>query len=140
MNSRIQFFSEDINFIFKNKIQTRNWLAKVIEKENKGLLNINYIFCSDEFLLELNKKYLNHSTLTDILTFPDDSVNGKISGDIYISIERIRENSEKYTHPFDKELHRVMVHGVLHLLGYKDKTKNEKETMTLKEDYYLKKI
>ena len=140
MNSRIQFFSEDINFIFKNKIQTRNWLAKVIEKENKGLLNINYIFCSDEFLLELNKKYLNHSTLTDILTFPDDSVNGKISGDIYISIERIRENSEKYTQPFDKELHRVMVHGVLHLLGYKDKTKNEKETMTLKEDYYLKKI
>ena len=140
MNSRIQFFSEDINFIFKNKIQTRNWLAKVIEKENKGLLNINYIFCSDEFLLELNKKYLNHSTLTDILTFPDDSVSGKISGDIYISIERIRENSEKYTHPFDKELHRVMVHGVLHLLGYKDKTKNEKETMTLKEDYYLKKI
>jgi len=140
VNSRIQFFSEDINFIFKNKIQTRNWLAKVIEKENKGLLNINYIFCSDEFLLELNKKYLNHSTLTDILTFPDDSVNGKISGDIYISIERIRENSEKYTHPFDKELHRVMVHGVLHLLGYKDKTKNEKETMTLKEDYYLKKI
>jgi rRNA maturation RNase YbeY len=140
VNSRIQFFSEDINFIFKNKIQTRNWLAKVIEKENKGLLNINYIFCSDEFLLELNKKYLNHSTLTDILTFPDDSVSGKISGDIYISIERIRENSEKYTHPFDKELHRVMVHGVLHLLGYKDKTKNEKETMTLKEDYYLKKI
>ena len=140
MNSRIQFFSEDINFIFKNKIQTRNWLAKVIEKENKGLLNINYIFCSDEFLLELNKKYLNHSTLTDILTFPDDSVSGKTSGDIYISIERIRENSEKYTQPFDKELHRVMVHGVLHLLGYKDKTKNEKETMTLKEDYYLKKI
>jgi rRNA maturation RNase YbeY len=140
VNSRIQFFSEDINFIFKNKIQTRNWLAKVIEKENKGLLNINYIFCSDEFLLELNKKYLNHSTLTDILTFPDDSVSGKISGDIYISIERIRENSEKYTQPFDKELHRVMVHGVLHLLGYKDKTKNEKETMTLKEDYYLKKI
>jgi probable rRNA maturation factor len=140
VNSRIQFFSENINFIFKNKIQTRNWLAKIIEEENKGLLNINYIFCLDEFLLELNKKYLNHSTLTDILTFPDDSVNGKISGDIYISIERIRENSEKYAQSFDKELHRVMVHGVLHLLGYKDKTKKEKETMTLKEDYYLKKI
>jgi probable rRNA maturation factor len=115
-------------------------MANVIKEENKILKNINYIFCSDEFLVGLNIKYLNHSTLTDILTFPDDSVTGRISGDIYISIERIRENSKKYVQPFEKELHRVMVHGVLHLLGYRDKTKSEKETMTLKEDYYLKKI
>jgi rRNA maturation RNase YbeY len=115
-------------------------MMNVITEEKKVLKNINYIFCSDEFLLEFNKKYLNHSTFTDILTFPDDSVSGRISGDIYISIDRIRENSEKYAQPFEKELHRVMVHGVLHLLGYMDKTKSQKETMTLKEDYYLNKF
>lgn len=140
MNSRILFFSESINFILKNKIRARNWITNVIEEENKELLNINFIFCRDEYLLELNKKYLNHSTLTDILTFPDYQVEEKISGDIYISIERVRENAEKFAQPFEKELHRVMVHGVLHLLGYKDKSRTDKETMKMKEDYYLDKI
>jgi len=109
----------------------------VIREENYSRLSINYIFCTDEYLSELNNKYLHHNTFTDILTFPDYSNPRKISGDIYISIERIRENAEKFQQPFSRELARVMVHGALHLLGYKDKTAKEREEMTWKEDYYL---
>jgi probable rRNA maturation factor len=140
VNSNIRFFSEEINFTFKKKIKTRNWLSNVIREENNSPQNINYIFCSDEYLLELNKKYLHHNTFTDILTFPDLSNSKKISGDIYISIERTKENAEKYQQTFDKELARIMVHGILHLLGYKDKAPEDKELMTLKEDYYLTKF
>lgn len=140
MNSNIRFFSEEINFTLKNKLKTRNWLAYVIREEKNSPLNINYIFCSDKYLSELNKKYLHHNTFTDILTFPDLSNSKKISGDIYISIERIQENAENYLQLVDNELARVMVHGILHLLGYKDKTPRDKEIMTRKEDYYLDKL
>ncbi len=140
MNSSIQFFSEEVTFILREKIKTRNWLTNVIREENNTLLNINYIFCSDNYLLELNKKYLHHNSLTDIITFPDLTHTGKVSGEIYISVERIKENAGKYLQSFDKELQRVMVHGMLHLLGYKDKTKKGKILMTSKEDYYLNKI
>jgi probable rRNA maturation factor len=137
VNSNIRFFSEEIDFTFKNKIKTRSWLTNVIREENYSRLSINYIFCTDEYLSELNNKYLHHNTFTDILTFPDYSNPRKISGDIYISIERIRENAEEFRQPFGRELARVMVHGALHLLGYKDKTAKEREEMTRKEDYYL---
>jgi rRNA maturation RNase YbeY len=140
VNSSIRFFSEEITFILRNKIKIRNWLTNVVLEENNTLLNINYIFCSDNYLLELNKKYLHHNSLTDIITFPELTHAGKVSGDIYISVERIRENAGKYMQSFEKELQRVMVHGVLHLLGYKDKTQTDKISMTLKEDYYLNKI
>ena len=140
MNSSIRFFSEEVPFILKNKIKIRNWLANVIREENKIVLNINYIFCSDNYLLELNKKYLHHDSLTDIITFPELIYTGKVSGDIYISVERIKENAGQYLQSFDKELQRVMVHGVLHLLGYKDKSRKNKLLMTLKEDYYLNKL
>jgi probable rRNA maturation factor len=140
VNSNIRFFSEEINFTFKKKIRTRNWLTNVIREENNSPLNINYVFCSDEYLSELNKKYLHHYTFTDILTFPDFSNPKKISGDIYISVERTKENAEKFQQAFDKELARVMVHGILHLLGYNDKTPKDRELMTRKEDYYLDKI
>ena len=140
MNSNIRFFSEEINFTLKKKTVTRNWLTDVIREELKTPLNINYIFCTDEYLSELNKKYLNHTTLTDIITFPEISNPKKISGEIYISVDRIKENAEQYQETFDNELARVMVHGILHLLGYKDKTPFEKELMTSKEDYYLKKF
>ena len=140
MNSKIRFFFEEINFTLKKKTVTRNWLTNVLREEYKTPLHINYIFCTDVYLSELNKKYLNHSTFTDIITFPDLSHSKKISGDIYISVERIKENAEKYEQTFDTELARVMVHGVLHLLGYKDKTPDEKELMTQKEDYYLNKL
>ena len=140
MNSSIRFFSEEVRFILKNKIKIRNWLANVIREENKIVLNINYIFCSDNYLLELNKKYLHHDSLTDIITFPELIHAGIVSGDIYISVERIKENAGQYLQSFDKELQRVMVHGVLHLLGYKDKSRKNKLLMTLKEDYYLNKL
>ena len=140
MKYSIRFFSEEIDFILKDKIRVRNWLKKVIAEENQGPFQISYIFCSDGYLLELNKKFLNHSTLTDILTFPDTTPSGEESGEIYISIDRIRENASKFKQPFEKELYRVMVHGILHLSGYKDKSGNEKKLMTMKEDYYLHKI
>jgi len=137
VNSNIRFFSEEIKFTFKKKIKTKNWLTNVIRKENKVLENINLIFCSDIYLSDLNKKYLHHNTFTDTITFLDYSNPEKISGDIYISVERIEDNAGKYFQDFDTELARVMVHGVLHLLGYKDKTPAERESMTRKEDYYL---
>ena len=123
-----------------DRSRIRHWLVTVIDEEKKGPLNINYIFCSDTYLQDLNEKFLNHKSLTDILTFPDLTPGGKKSGDIFISIDRIKENAEKYFQPFEKELHRVMVHGALHLLGYDDKSKTDKALMTLKEDYYLYKF
>jgi probable rRNA maturation factor len=140
VNSDIRFFSEEINFKFKNKGKTRIWLAKVVTEEMNSPGHINYIFCSDNYLAELNKQFLHHNTYTDIITFPDLSNPKKISGDIYISVERIKENAEKYHQLFEKELARVMVHGMLHLLGYKDKTHEDKQLMTRKEDYYLDKL
>jgi probable rRNA maturation factor len=137
VNSKIRFFSEETNFIFRNKLKTRRWLYDVVREESGFPLNINFIFCSDEYLLSLNKKYLQHDTYTDVLTFPDFTHPNKLSGDVFISIERIKENATKYDQPFNMELARVMVHGLLHLLGYKDKTTKEKELMSLKEDYYL---
>ena len=140
MNSNIRFFSEEINFTFKKKLKTRTWLTKVIREENNSPQNINYVFCSDEYLSALNKKYLHHNTYTDILTFPDLTNPEKLSGDIYISIDRIKENAARYLQAFDKELARVMVHGILHLLGYKDKTPGDKALMIRKENYYLNKF
>jgi rRNA maturation RNase YbeY len=133
----IQFFSEDIRFTLKNRSVLRKWLNSVIRKENKKPWYINFIFCSDNYLLELNKTYLNHSTLTDIITFPYNDDPKTISGDIFISIERVRENAKEFNQEFDLELKRVMVHGVLHLIGYSDKGKKNKEAMTAKEDHYL---
>jgi probable rRNA maturation factor len=140
VNSNIRFFSEEINFTFKKKGKTKNWLTNVIREEKNSLQYINYIFCSDKYLSELNKRYLHHNTYTDIITFPGLSNPLKISGDIYISIERIKENAEKYQQSFEKELARVMVHGILHLLGYQDKTPRDRELMTRKEDFYLDKF
>jgi len=106
---------------------------------NRGLKTgeINFVFCSDSFLLELNNKYLRHNTLTDILTFPDGDNKDIIGGDIYISVPRVRENAVELGELFEDELHRVMIHGVLHLCGFKDKTKLEKEEMRLMEDLCL---
>jgi probable rRNA maturation factor len=140
VNSNIRFYSEEIRFILKQKIKTRNWLINIAREEKNSLPDINFIFCSDDYLSDLNRKYLHHDTLTDVLTFPDLAVTNKISGDIYISIDRIKENAVKYGQPFDHELARVMVHGVLHLLGYQDKNQKDKMLMTQKEDYYLNKF
>ncbi|MEJ6981192.1 rRNA maturation RNase YbeY [Pedobacter sp. P351] len=133
----IYFFSEDISFTLKDKTLIRNWIKNTITSEGKKLKELNIIFCSDNYLLEINKQYLNHNTFTDIVTFDNSESSGSISGDVFISIERIRENASKFKVPERDELHRVLIHGTLHLLGYKDKTKVHKTLMTKKEDQYL---
>ncbi len=139
MSSPIQFFSEGIPFNLKNKTGIRKWLNSVIREEKKKPWYLNFIFCSDEYLLELNKTYLQHETLTDILAFPYQDDPDIISGDIFISIDRVIENAAEFRQDFEKELQRVMVHGVLHLIGYSDHGKKKKKIMTEREDHYLEK-
>jgi len=135
----IEFRNEKIKFLPKKKNKLKTWIVSVIRKEKKTPIQIHYVFCDDKFLLALNKKYLNHTTLTDIITF-DYSDHKKLIGEIYISIPRVKENAKKFDSGFENELHRVMVHGVLHLCGYKDKTKKDKEEMRKMESFYLKKF
>ena len=133
----ITFFYEDIGFRLRSSPLTRAWIRKVIKAENKRLGELNYIFCSDEFLLGINRQYLEHDTLTDIITFDNSEEPDRIEGDIFISIDRVTENANKFNTSFPKELHRVMIHGALHLIGYNDKTPSQKKQMRKKEDSYL---
>jgi probable rRNA maturation factor len=135
----ISFFEEDINFRLKDKAKVRQWVTDTIIAEGFKLKELNYIFCSDAYLLEINKQYLDHDTYTDIVTFDNSEEEGKIVSDIFISIERIRENAAKFNVTETNELHRVIIHGALHLLGYKDKSPADKQKMTQKEDFYLNK-
>ncbi|MBE9586506.1 rRNA maturation RNase YbeY [Mucilaginibacter sp. JRF] len=135
----IQFFEEDIPFKLKQKTQVRQWIKDTIEAEGYKLKELNYIFCSDSYLIEINKQYLNHDTYTDIVTFDNSEIEGSIVGDIFISVERTRENAAKFGVTETNELHRVIIHGTLHLLGYADKKPADKKNMTLKEDFYLNK-
>jgi rRNA maturation RNase YbeY len=132
----IRFFSEGIDFKVPHPRKTTAWIRSVILKERKQLHSLNYIFCDDSYLLRMNQQYLNHKTLTDIITF-DYSEKNKIAGEIFISLERVSENARKYSRPLDEELHRVIIHGVLHLAGYKDKKPSEKALMRKKEQAYL---
>lgn len=127
-------YQKEFKFINQSKIS--NWLSETISAEQHKEDTINYVFCNDDYLLELNLKHLNHNTLTDIITF-NYNLGRSISADIFISIDRILENAEKFNVSFQDELHRVMIHGILHLCGYNDKTKEEKSLMRKKEDYYL---
>ncbi len=140
MSYPIQFFSEGISFTLKNKTGIRKWLDLVILGEKKKPWYINIIFCSDDYLFELNKTYLKHETLTDILTFPYQEDQRTITGDIFISVDRVKENAIEFNQDFEKELSRVMVHGILHLAGYNDHGKKQKKAMTERENYYLAKI
>jgi len=133
----INFFEEDISFKLKNKTAVKQWVKVTIEAEGYKLKELNYIFCSDEYLLKINQQYLDHDTYTDIVTFDNSEKDGIIEGDIFISIDRIRENAVKFNSGEANELHRVIVHGALHLLGYLDKTAEKKKIMTGKEDHYL---
>ncbi len=131
----IQFFFENINIISLSDA-TKNWLINLIKNEQKKVGEINYIFCDDEYLLKVNRDFLQHDYYTDIITF--DYVKGKtIAGDIFVSLPRISENAETHSKDFNLELHRVLAHGILHLCGYKDKTEEEIKEMRNKEDYYL---
>jgi probable rRNA maturation factor len=133
----IQFFTEDIQFTLKEKAKLRSWIRQTISSEGKKLKELTFIFCSDPYLLEINQQYLNHNTLTDIVTFDNSDSEAFIIGDIFISVDRIRENAMKFQVSERDELHRVMIHGTLHLLGYTDKSKSDKAIMTKKEDQYL---
>ena len=132
----ISFQNQSISFKLKNKTKLKLWIKTIVDKEKHALGALNYIFCSDDELLEINIKHLNHNTFTDIITF-DYTENKKISSDIFISIDRVKENSKKFDTTFENELHRVMIHGVLHLCGYKDKTKSDIELMRKKENAAL---
>ena len=133
----VQYFSEDVPFPKLKKRKTSNWIKEAIISEGKKLGVISFIFCSDDYLLEVNKKYLNHDYFTDIITF-DYVENNVVNGDIFISVDRVGENAIEFSKTIDDELHRILIHGILHLLGYKDKKKLDKKLMTEKEDYFLK--
>ena len=133
----VSFNNQSISFTLKEKTKLKAWIKAVTEKEKRQLGTINYIFCTDDELLEINIKHLNHNTLTDIITF-DYTEGKKIHSDIFISIERVIENAKKFKVTFDEEFHRVMIHGILHLCGYKDKTKADAELMRKKENLALK--
>jgi probable rRNA maturation factor len=135
----IHFFEEDITYNLKNKKALKKWLADTILAEGYRLISLTYVFCSDNYLLNINRQYLNHDTYTDIITFNNSEKQDIVEGEIYISIDRIRENALFFRHSQADELQRVMVHGVLHLTGYTDKTKPHKTKMTQKEDFYLNK-
>ncbi|SDM24531.1 rRNA maturation RNase YbeY [Daejeonella rubra] len=135
----IHFFSEDISFTLKHKGLLRTWIKNTIVEEGFKLRELNFIFCSDNYLLSMNQQYLKHDTFTDIITFDNSEKKGEIVGDIFISLERIQENAQGFKVKTEDELHRVMIHGTLHLLGYADKGKEAKALMTDKEDLYLSK-
>jgi len=134
----IHFDSVDVDYQLENQQSIIKWLEGIIESEKGSVAELNYIFCSDEYLHKINVEYLDHDTFTDIITFPinDDPVQS----DIFISIERVKENASERAIPFLNELHRVILHGLLHLLGYRDKTENEKAQMRQKEDEGLELI
>lgn len=132
----ISFANADIKFHLTDKQMIKSWITDICRQQNKGVGQIGYLFCSDAYLLEANIKYLNHDTYTDIITF--DYVEGDVvSGDIMISVERVTANAEKYGVPFEQELHRVIIHGVLHLLGQGDKTDKDAAMMRKREEEAL---
>jgi probable rRNA maturation factor len=124
------------DFILVDSDKIRIWIEDVIKKEKKTVGDITYIFCDDDYLLERNKEFLDHNTLTDIITF-NYCIDNNISSDIMISIDRVKENSTTFENSFNEELKRVMIHGILHLIGYNDKSDKEKELMREKENFYL---
>ena len=132
----ISFSNQNIEFSLPDQNRVKEWISTLIKRHGMSVGNIGYLFCDDSFLLEANNKYLNHDTLTDIITF--DYVNGNlVSGDIMISVERVSDNSVSFGVPFTDELHRVIIHGVLHLLGQGDKTDEEARIMRQREDEAL---
>lgn len=131
-------YNYETEFFLKSETQLSDWILASVLEEKKRLGELNYIFCDDDYLLRINQDFLNHDTLTDIISF-DYSVGNELHGDIYISVDRVRENAKDYSVSFDEELARVMIHGVLHYCGYKDKTDDDQFIMTSKEDYYLAK-
>lgn len=130
------FFHSECSFQLKQEEKHISWIKQTVHLENRIINEVNIIFCDDQYLLKKNQRYLLHDTLTDVITF-DYSEKSAISGDIFISIDRVKENAVNFAVPFEVELKRVMIHGVLHLMGYNDKSAEEKKRMTEKENQYL---
>lgn len=129
-------FNYETDFKLQNEKDTQDWIVKCIEKNSFELGEINYIFCDDAYLHKMNVEFLQHDTLTDIISF-DYTMGKEIGGDIFISIERVKENANDFKVTFEQELQRVLIHGVLHYMGYKDKTEEDKQKMRSKEDACL---
>ncbi|MFK7953352.1 MAG: rRNA maturation RNase YbeY [Ekhidna sp.] len=133
----LQYFKEETEFSLDNADVVSDWLSKLISNNNHSLSDLNYIFCSDDYLLSINKEHLDHDYYTDIITFDSSESESQIEGDIFISVDRVKENASTLNQPFTRELHRVMAHGLLHLFGFADKTDDEKKLMREKEDLCL---
>lgn len=132
----ISYYFENTDFVFKGKTKNGKWLRLVAESEIRRIGNINIIFCSDDYILDINQRFLSHDYFTDIITF--DYCEGEfLSGDLFISVDSVRENAAEYGEDFKRELSRVIVHGILHLIGYDDHSEEEQKEMRAKEDYYL---
>ena len=132
----VRYFFEDVKFEYKDRRFNNTWLKLVAESEIRRLGDVNIIFCSDPYILNINLQYLGHDYFTDIITF-DYCEGKKISGDLFISVDSVRENAAFYKTDFNEELHRVIVHGILHLIGYDDHTEGDIKVMRSKENYYL---
>nr|WP_295935042.1 rRNA maturation RNase YbeY [uncultured Dyadobacter sp.] len=134
----ISFFSEDVDFKVVNPIKTKKWIKNASISEGYEISQLNYIFCSDQYLLEINKQYLDHDYFTDIITFDNSEEDNQLEGDIYISVDRVKDNAETFHTNFDTEMRRVLIHGLLHLSGYEDSSEALKTAMRGKEDEYLR--
>ena len=132
----VRYFNEDVSFVFKQRLLNNSWLKLVAGSEMRRLGAVNIIFCSDNYILDINLRYLHHDYFTDIITF-DYSEKNVLSGDLFISIDSVRDNAVFYCTDFHDELNRVIVHGLLHLVGYDDHTDEDIKVMRSKEDYYL---
>lgn len=133
----VSFFSEQIPFRFPQKRRITAWLRHAMATEGYALVQLNIVFCSDDYLLHVNREYLQHDYLTDIITFDQSETALTVEGDVFISIDRVRENATLFAVPFLHELHRVLIHGALHLMGYRDDSNISKREMRDKEDFYL---
>lgn len=133
----IRFFKEDTSFELPEKQRVKAWVKSIATQEGKQMGELSYIFCSDEYLLQVNREYLDHDYYTDIITFDNAEEEGVIEGDIFVSIDRVRDNATTLQVLFETELRRVLAHGVLHLCGYKDKTPTDEQLMRAKENFYI---
>jgi rRNA maturation RNase YbeY len=135
--SGIRFFTDDITYSLRHRSEVRRWLQRVAKQHHHKIADLNYIFVSDKRILDINRQFLDHDTYTDIITFPGSNGGNRLSGEIYISVDRVRENAKEFGSSLTDELHRVMAHGLLHLCGFKDKTPREQRLMRGQEEKAL---
>lgn len=133
----LKFFPEEIDFKVPQALRTKKWIKDIAQSEGYKIGDLNYIFCSDEYLLEINRQYLEHDYYTDIITFDHSEEGDKLEGDIYVSVDRVRENADSLGLPFEIEIRRVLIHGLLHLIGFEDADDELKKQMRFKEDECL---